>query len=72
MKFLTKKAVENSFKSEILPAIKERYESNGIKDFPARSEAWNFYTDSLCKNGEISINQYNNWGLPKFCEKSNK
>ena len=68
-KHLTKKIVENSFKSEILPAIKERYESNGIKDFPARSEAWGVYTDSLCKNGEISTNQYNNWVYPKFCKK---
>lgn len=30
-------------------------------DIPAKRELWNNYTDSLCKDGWITENQYNNW-----------
>ena len=52
------------FTSELLPHIQEQYEQDGIPDIPARSEAWNNWTDSLCKNGQISDWQYDNWGHP--------
>ena len=29
-----------------------------------KREAWNNFTDSLCKEGYISENQYNNWTNP--------
>ena len=33
-------------------------------DTIAKAEAWNDYTDMLCKDGEITVNQYNNWTNP--------
>ncbi len=27
-------------------------------------EAWSYYTDSLCKNGEITLKQYESWSNP--------
>jgi hypothetical protein len=37
-------------------------------DLPLRREEWNNYTDALCKNGEISDWQYENWSQPDFCD----
>ena len=33
-------------------------------DKPALREAWHNYIDSLCKDGEITLQQYENWGNP--------
>ena len=57
----------NIFEFEILPGIKEHYEQDGEPDWPARSESWNNWTDSLCKNGQISDWQYENWTHPRCC-----
>ena len=51
----------DTFITEILPVIQERYEQDGIPDIPARCETWNNWTDSLCKNELISDWQYENW-----------
>ena len=48
----------HTFEFEILPMVKETYEQDGQPDWPARSEAWNNWTDSLCKDGQISDWQY--------------
>jgi len=37
-------------------------------DLPMRREAWNNYTDSLCKNRLISDWQYENWSQPAVCD----
>lgn len=37
---------------------------NGQLDRPARAEAWNNYTDALCKDGEITLRQYETWSHP--------
>ncbi|AFK66425.1 gp68 [Synechococcus phage S-CBM2] len=29
-----------------------------------KREEWNNFTDMLCKNGQISDSQYNNWSNP--------
>ena len=50
-----------TFTTEILPMIQEQYEQDGIPDIPARCEGWNNWTDSLCKNEQISDWQYSNW-----------
>ena len=55
------------FEFEILPMVKETYEQDGIPDIPARSEAWNNWTDMLCKDGLISDWQYHNWTHPRVC-----
>ena len=54
------------FREDILPFVIERYESDGIKDGPARRETWNDWTDSLCKNRQISDWQYANWSQPDY------
>ena len=33
-------------------------------DSIAKRTAFNDYTDSLCKDGEISLNQYESWSNP--------
>ena len=33
-------------------------------DTIAKREAWNDFTDMLCKDGDITMNQYNNWSNP--------
>ena len=65
---MTKKEVEEQFKEFILPAIKKQYEQDGERDMVARREAWNNYTDSLCKDGEITLSQYENWTHPRVCQ----
>ena len=36
----------------------------GIDDRIALAEGWNNWTDALCKDGEITDFQYNNWDNP--------
>ena len=52
------------FTNDILPCIQREHEQDGEPDIPARSEAWNNWTDSLCKSGAISDWQYENWDHP--------
>lgn len=33
-------------------------------DKPALREAWGIYTDRLCKNGYITLKQYETWDQP--------
>ena len=57
------------FEEWIMPAVREqetRY--NCHPDLPLRRESWNNYTDALCKDGEISDWQYENWSQPDFCD----
>jgi len=37
-------------------------------DYPLRCETWNNWTDSLCKNRQISDWQYENWSHPPSCD----
>ena len=53
------------FNCEILASVEREYEQDGIPDWPARCEAWNNWTDSLCKNRQISDWQYENWSHPR-------
>jgi len=55
------------FTDNIMPHVREQYEQDGIPDWPARSEAWCNWTDSLCKDGQISDWQYMNWSHPPIC-----
>jgi hypothetical protein len=52
------------FKRDVAPSVVARY---GKRDKPACREAWNDWTDSLYKNGEITQRQYNTWIGPKSC-----
>ena len=53
-----------TFTTEILPMIQEAHEQDGQPDWPARREAWNNWTDSLARDGQISDWQVHNWGHP--------
>ena len=65
MKKLTKKETEILFKEEILPFVDK-------KDKPALRQAWNDYTDFLCRNGEITMRQYETWTQPRFISGESK
>jgi hypothetical protein len=56
-----------------LPIIRVLERRNGYEhgsiDGPRRREAWNNWTDMLCKSGEISDWQYENWSQPECCER---
>ena len=55
------------FAEHLLPVVVAGYEQDGEPDYVARSEAWNDWTDQLCKDGEISDWQYNNWSQSPLC-----
>ncbi len=59
-----KRQVLELFKSEVLPFIRNQYETDRRIDYPARREAWNNFTDSLHKDRLISNFAYNNWACP--------
>ena len=54
------------FREDILPMVIQTYELDGHRDGPARRETWNNWTDSLCKDGQISDWQYMNWSHPDY------
>ena len=65
---LTEAQVIEQFEEMILPMVKNQYEQDGIIDKPARREYFNNYTDSLCKDGEITEELYNNICIPDRLE----
>ena len=58
---MTQKEFNQDFKTNILPSVIARC---GKNDKPAIREAYNNYSDSLCKDGLITTKQYNNWCTP--------
>ena len=65
---MTKKQAVHCFTECILPIVKARYEKSGRRDLGARREAWNDYTDMLCKDGQITDHQYDTWTQPRICQ----
>ena len=49
------------FKENIEPSVITQY---GTDDIIALSEAWNNWTDALCKEGRLTESQYDNWDNP--------
>ena len=64
---ITWKEACERFEREVLPVIQDCYEQDGVPDEVARSEAWNNWTDALCKSHKISDWQYENWTHPACC-----
>ena len=64
---MTRDEAIDQFIDSVLPAVVEEYEQDGELDGPARREAWNNWTDMLCKDGLISDWQYANWSQPEEC-----
>ena len=65
---MTKLEFDKYFKMEILPIIADKYEKDGIPEKPARREAYNNETDYLCKDGQITEKQYNEWCITDSLE----
>lgn len=59
MSKMTKASAVARFKAEVLGNIPPL-------DQPALDQAWNNYTDMLCKSGEITMKQYETWTHPKI------
>ena len=64
---MTKAQALDEWRGRILPAVKHYYEQDGKPDYPARREAWNNWTDGLCKDGEITQRQCETWLHPRGC-----
>ena len=58
---MTKHDVILEFK-ELFP--RENFIYQKSFDTVARDEAWNNFTDSLCKDGRITMKQYETWSNP--------
>ena len=57
--------MKNSTKKQALKEFREFYLTAIPKnDIIAKREAWNNFTDALCKERVISSRQYNNWTNP--------
>ncbi len=61
---MTKAEAWARFRDEILPSIWAAEGPRG-PDRPRRAEAWNNYTDELCKDGQITLKQYESWTHPR-------
>ena len=66
---MTKREALAEWRGAYLPSVREVYESDGRADYPARSESWGAYTDSLCKDGQITLKQYETWAAPRECSR---
>jgi hypothetical protein len=57
-------------KAEAIRDFRDRfYRLLVTKDIPAKRQAWNDYTDMLCKDGLISQKKAANWHQPKFVQR---
>lgn len=61
---MTKAEALQDFRETTLARLKESEAKRGYVDDSARREAWNNYTDALCKGGSITLRQYETWSNP--------
>lgn len=50
-------------KQQVLQMFRET-DNSPKGDIVWKRESWNNFTDMLCKNGEISLKQYESWDNP--------
>lgn len=60
---MTKAQVLHEWRRDILSTLGDF----GHPDYPLRRESWNVFTDMLCKDGQITERQYNDWTAPREC-----
>ena len=65
---MTREEAIIQFREYVLPFVQAEHEKDGVPDWTARREAWNNWTDGLCKDGEISDWQYENWSQSPDCD----
>ena len=41
----------------------------GFNDYYEMQQSWTFFTDGLCRDGQITLKQFENWGNPTTVEK---
>lgn len=66
-RYLTYRQVVSMFRQQELPWVRQQYEQDKVPDYTARCEAFNDFTDALCKDGRISEKQYNDIEHPACC-----
>ena len=66
---MTKVQVVREFEEYVLPLVVEQFERDGIRDIPARREAWNNYVDHLYRKGYVTGYQADNWVHPACCNR---
>lgn len=59
---MTKAEAKAEFDAAFPPETFKR--TGGTIDRPMRAEAWNNFTDALCKERRISMRQYETWTHP--------
>jgi hypothetical protein len=68
-KVMTWEQAVAEFNDYYMPLVrKEEKRYNNHPDLPMRRESWNNFTDSLCKDEQISDWQYENWSQPPVCD----
>jgi hypothetical protein len=60
---MTKKEAVADFMESRYPAVVKRY---GADDTIALNEEWSYFTDSLCKDRQITSHQYESWATPNW------
>ena len=68
---MTRREAVRAWANEVLPLIQRAYETERI-DWVARRESWGVFVDGLCKEGRVSLKQYESWSLPAACKSSAK
>lgn len=58
---MTKREADKIWRQELRPRVLRKYPN----DKPALREAWNDWTDGLCKDGQITQRQYDRWLCPE-------
>lgn len=58
---MVKATVLANFKRDIRPGVIKRH---GLKDKAAMRQVWGIYTDSLYRDGSITMKQYETWTNP--------
>lgn len=51
-------------KANVIRLFKESLPVGQWMDYWSVEQMWSGFTDSLCKNGDITQNQFNNWLCP--------
>ncbi len=64
---MTRDEAIEQFDNYVLPVVIQLHEQDGKFDECPRSEAWNNWTDAMCKDRRISDWQYENWTHPDSC-----
>lgn len=61
---ITKAIALESWRKYEKPAVLEQFPN----DKPALRLSWHYYIDRLCKDGYITLRQYETWDNPKECK----